>query len=72
MRRVLYHDTDRIFFLYALSSVYAVPVKYQVLFTNLVELVWNAYLSFATEGGGHGHGGGEKQIEQQEEAKKEL
>ena len=28
------------------------------MFTNVVELVWNAYLSFATEGGGHGHGGG--------------
>lgn len=39
------------------ANFYAVPVKYQVLFTNLVELVWNAYLSFATEGGGHGHGG---------------
>jgi Mpv17 / PMP22 family len=35
--------------------VYAVPVKYQVLFTNVVELAWNAYLSFATEGEGHDH-----------------
>lgn len=50
--------------------VYAVPVKYQVLFTNVVELVWNAYLSFATEGGGHGHGGGGGH-EQSEDSKKE-
>ena len=49
---------------FSFLQFYAVPVKYQVLFTNVVELVWNAYLSFATEGGGHGHGGGEsKQIE---------
>lgn len=37
-------------------NFYACPVKFQVLFTNVVELAWNAYLSFATSGGGHGHG----------------
>ncbi|CAB9502417.1 Peroxisomal membrane protein 2 [Seminavis robusta] len=40
-------------------NFYACPVKFQVLFTNVVELAWNAYLSFATSGEG-GHGGGKK------------
>jgi protein Mpv17 len=29
-----------------------VRLKYQVLFTNVVELFWNAYLSFAATGRG--------------------
>mmetsp|Transcript_22288 Transcript_22288/g.42325 ORF Transcript_22288/g.42325 Transcript_22288/m.42325 type:complete len:311 (+) Transcript_22288:180-1112(+) len=29
-----------------------VPLKYQVLFTNVVELVWNAFLSYAATGKG--------------------
>lgn len=37
-------------------NFYACPVKFQVLFTNVFELLWNAYLSFATTGGGHGSG----------------
>ena len=37
-------------------NFYAVPVKYQVLFTNFVELLWNAYLSFAAAGkSAHSH-----------------
>jgi len=37
-------------------NFYACPVKFQVLFTNVIELAWNAYLSFATSGNEHGHG----------------
>jgi hypothetical protein len=48
------------------ANFYAVPVKYQVLFCNVVELVWNAYMSFATSGGGgHGGGGAEKAMEEE-------
>jgi len=36
-------------------NFYACPVKFQVLFVNLIELGWNCYLSFAASGGGHGH-----------------
>ena len=36
-------------------NFYACPVKFQVLFVNVIELAWNAYLSFAASGGGHGH-----------------
>jgi len=48
-------------------NFYAVPIKFQVLFTNVVELAWNAYLSFATEGGGHGHGNNQIEEEKKEE-----
>lgn len=33
-------------------NFYACPVKFQVLFVNLVELGWNCYLSFAASEGG--------------------
>lgn len=56
-------------------NFYAVPLKYQVLFTNVVELAWNAYLSFcATGGGGHGghhHHGNQQQL-LEEASKKEM
>merc|ERR1712238_250923 len=48
-------------------NFYAVPIKFQVLFTNVIELAWNAYLSFATEGGGHGHGNNQIEEEKKEE-----
>lgn len=35
-----------------LANFKLVPLKYQVLFTNVVELVWNAYLSYAATGKG--------------------
>lgn len=36
-------------------NFYACPLKFQVLFVNIIELGWNAYLSFAASGGGHAH-----------------
>lgn len=33
-------------------NFYFMPVKFQVLFTNVFELLWNAYLSFAAAGKG--------------------
>lgn len=35
-----------------LANFKLVPLKYQVLFTNVVELVWNAFLSYAATGKG--------------------
>lgn len=35
------------------ANFYIIPVKYQLLFTNFVDLLWNAYLSFAAAGKDH-------------------
>lgn len=45
-------------------NFYACPVKFQVLFVNLIELGWNCYLSFAASGGGHGHASPAKQSDE--------
>lgn len=34
------------------ANFYFIPVKYQVLYQNLVELLWNVYLSFSATGKG--------------------
>lgn len=55
-------------------NFYCVRVKFQVLFTNVVELAWNAYLSFLSDGGGHGHGhgGGDKKSKEEHDTTEDI